>query len=196
MNRRILCLVLALVLCLSVMACGKKQPTPAATGDQTAAAAPTTAADAAQEATSEEGEKTDDPAAEAQKQTEAASVYQPGVDTTLPPDVEVSMGAVEGVGASDLDDDASGTQAPAATTPTAQPEEEPSQIGDDFDVTTLTYEFYNSLSGADQQKIISMFGSPDDFIRWYKAVEAKYMEEHPGIEIGEGGIVDAGNLGG
>jgi hypothetical protein len=41
-----------------------------------------------------------------------------------------------------------------------------------------------------------MFGSPDDFIRWYKAVEAKYMEEHPGIEIGADGVIDAGSIGG
>lgn len=196
MNRRILCLVLAIVLCLSVMACGKKQPAHVATEDQTAAAAPTTVADAAQEATSAEGEKTDDPAAEAQKQTEAAPAYQPGVDTTLPPDVEVSMGVADGSEDPGIDDDAPSAQTPAATAPAAQPEEEPSQIGDDFDLRSLTYEGYHALSGSDQKKVIAMFGTTDDFMVWYGAVEAQYKAQHPEIEIGEGGIVDAGNLGG
>lgn len=195
MNRRILCLVLALVLCLSVMACGKKQPAPAATEEQTAAAAPTTAADAAQEVANAEGEKADDPAAEAQKPTETAPAYQPGVDTTLPPEVEASLG-VEEDDTPLIDDDSFETQTPAATAPAAQPEEEPSQIGDDFDLRSLTYEGYHALSGSDQKKVIAMFGTTDDFMVWYGAVEAQYKAQHPEIEIGEGGIVDAGNLGG
>lgn len=197
MNRRMLCLILALMLCLSLVACGTKQPAVTPDAENSAATEAPAATDAAGnpvEAPKAEGEKTDAPASSSEEEEKPA--FQPGVDTTLPPDVDVSMGTAEGAEAPVIDDEVPGTQTPTATQPSAQPEETPSQIGDDFDVTTLTYELYNSLSGADQQKVIAMFGSPDDFVRWYKAVEAQYKAEHPDIEIGADGIIDAGALGG
>lgn len=95
----------------------------------------------------------------------------------------------------------------AATTPTqpatpsqpAQPGEtvqptEPdlSILGDDFNIRELTYEGYHALTGDQQRAVISIFGTPEDFMVWYSAVEEAYKSEHPDIEIGGDGVVDLG----
>ena len=198
MNRKLLCFALALILCLSLMACGSRQ-NPSAAAEATAPAETVSAQDdaAAVEADTAkaEQEKTDAPASESQKETETAPAFQPGVDTTLPPEVDASLG-VEKDDTPEIPDDDASEQQPSGNAPAAQPDNTPSQIGPDFDLRSLTYEGYQALSGADQQKVIDMFGSSDDFMVWYGAVEAQYKAQHPDIEIGADGVVDAGNLGG
>ena len=203
MNRMI-CLLLCVALCLSLLACGKK-----AEKDTTIPAAATDAvnAETASQETNEAGDVITPTGTDAQKGTEAtaagqedttAAAGQSGTQPTLPPEVDVSMGVVEGEDDGGIDedfDDPSATQSPA-TTPTTQPTEGPSQIGEDFDIRTLTYEGYNAMSGTDQQKVIDMFGSTDDFMRWYKAMEAQYKEAHPDVEIGGDGSINAGDLAG
>ena len=58
----------------------------------------------------------------------------------------------------------------------------------------LTYEQYNAMSGAQQRQVIEMFASPEEFMKWYRAVEAQYKAEHPDIEIGADGVIDAEDL--
>lgn len=197
MNRRMLCLILALMLCLSLVACGGRQSAAAPKEENAAASAETPAAtDAAGnpvEAPEAAQEKTDAPGTASEAEEETKPAFQPGVDTTLPPEVDAELG-VEDDDTPALEDIPG--ESTSGNTPVSQPESTPSQIGDDFNLEELDYEGYHALSGADQQKVIAMFGSPDDFIRWYKAVEAQYKAEHPDIEIGADGAFDAGTLGG
>lgn len=129
------------------------------------------------------------------KASDAETNVQPE-EGTLPPNVDVSMGVVEGEESGDIDEE-SGTD---STQPTEKPEiptENPAEdsiVGDDFDVTTLTYEQYMAMSGADQKKIIDLFSTPEDFLKWFKAVEAQYKAEHPDIEIGGDGNINAGEI--
>ena len=206
MNKKIICLLLCIALCLSMLACGKK-----AQKDTLDPAAPTNAADpesatqqtnAAGEVITPTGNGADaqqdaETATKGQENTTAAA-GQTNTQPTLPPEVEVSMGVVEGEDDGGIDedfDDAPSTQ-PPVTTPTTQPAGGGSQIGEDFDIRQLTYEGYNAMSGEDQKKVIDMFGSTDDFMRWYKAMEAQYKEAHPDVEIGGDGSINAGDLAG
>lgn len=116
---------------------------------------------------------------------------------TLPPGVDVSLGVVEGEESGDIDEDFE--DVPSVEQPTekpADPTEQPegdSVVDGDFDITTLTYEMYMAMSGEDQKKVIDMFSTPEDFVKWFKAVEAQYKAEHPDIEIGDGNI-NAGEI--
>ena len=80
-----------------------------------------------------------------------------------------------------------GETEPEETTPSGG-----SILGENFDITTLTYEGYHALTGEQQKAVIELFGSPDDFMVWYKAVEEIYKNENPDIEIGGDGSVDMG----
>ena len=200
---KIICVLLCVALCLSLLACGKK-----AEKDMTDPAA-TKAADnteAVPQQTNEAGEVITPTGTDAQQGTEttqaqqentSAAAGQSSTQATLPPEVDVSMGVVEGEDDGGIEEDFGGTPStqPPATTPSTQPSGE-SQIDESFDITTLTYEGYNAMSGEDQKKVIDMFGSTDDFMRWYKAVEAQYKQAHPDVEIGGDGSIDAGDLAG
>jgi len=50
------------------------------------------------------------------------------------------------------------------------------------------------MSGAQQRQVIEMFASVEEFMKWYRAVEAKYQAEHPDIEIGADGVINAEDL--
>lgn len=126
-------------------------------------------------------------------------------DPTIPPE-NVQMGTTEGEkddGILDEESQGSGTPStqptqpsqPEETTPIQPEETEPSDgnvLGENFDLYSLTYEGYHALTGEQQKAVIELFGSPDDFMVWYKAVEAIYKAEHPDIEIGGDGNVDFG----
>lgn len=149
---------------------------------------------------------------------------QPDSGETLPPDVDVSMGVVAGEGSSDIDEDLESTapSKPAGTTNPTQPSKpaettdptEPSEPADNtdptgpssstgstnpldenYDITTLTFEAYLGMTGEQQKAVIDAFASPEVFVSWYKAAEAKYMAEHPDIEIGSDGSINGGDLG-
>ena len=86
-------------------------------------------------------------------------------------------------------------------TPTEKPTEPveeptaPPAMDDEIDVTELTYEMYMAMSGEDQKKVIDQFSTTNDFLKWFKALEAQYKAEHPDVEIGENGMINGGNLG-
>lgn len=51
------------------------------------------------------------------------------------------------------------------------------------------------MSGEEQQEFFESFDSVEAFFEWYNEAKAKYEAEHPSIEIGGDGKVDAGGLG-
>ena len=129
---------------------------------------------------------------------------EPTTTPTIPPE-NVEMGTTEGErdeGISDEDVPVITPTQPEATEPeeTQPGETEPEEttpsggsiLGENFDITTLTYEGYHALTGEQQKAVIELFGSPDDFMVWYKAVEEIYKNENPDIEIGGDGSVDMG----
>lgn len=119
-----------------------------------------------------------------------------GNQATVIPQENVSLGVVPSADDGDLPDaPVQSVPIPAPVVPTNAPAPEQVDMGN-FDITTLTYESYNAMSGAQQQAVVEMFGSPEDFIRWYNAVEAKYLAEHPSIEIGSDGTVDLSGIAG
>ena len=191
MNRRVVSLVLLAVMLLCFTACGKKN-TPAETAAPAASSAPVTDNTSGnnQPGTSDET-------------TENSSAGEPAGEVTKPqtpesavapiPEENVTIGVTEGAGEV-IEENASST-APENTSTIVTPAVGDSGLDIDlasFDITTLTYEMYNAMSAEQQRAIIDMFGSPDDFMRWYKAVEAKYKEEHPDMEIGSDGTVNLG----
>ena len=138
--------------------------------------------------------------------------------TTIPPE-NVDMGVVEGEEGSGIDDEDVQNTTPPQNTEPKDPEQttpptqntdpkDPEQttpptqdgnsnhgnsvLGKDFDITKLTYEGFNALNGEQQRAVIDLFGSPEDFMVWYKAMEAIYKAEHPDIEIGGDGNVNFG----
>ena len=146
-------------------------------------------ADTTVEPTVEAAEKVTEP-------SDQQTGVQPESGVTLPPEVNVSMGVVEGEESGDIDEESgSNSSQPGEKpeTPTEGPAED-SIVGDDFDVTTLTYETYMNMSGTDQKKIIDLFSTPEDFLKWFKAIETQYKAEHPEIEIGGDGNINAGEI--
>lgn len=85
------------------------------------------------------------------------------------------------------------------TTPPTQdskPEESgQTMLPNGLDIRDITYEMYMAMSGEEQQAVINMFGSTEDFMVWFNAVKAIYDAQHPDIEIGGDGTVDAGQGG-
>lgn len=219
MNKKVLALICCLaLLTLALTACRgnrDKVQTPTETEDALVAteevketevaeteAAETTEATEATEATEETTEATE--ATEPEKENGGNQNTTP-TNPTIPSD-NVQLGTEKDEEANEnLDDDVQGGGTPS-TQPTqpSQPEEtNPTQpeettpsggsiLGENFDITTLTYEGYHALTGEQQKAVIELFGSPDDFMVWYKAVEAIYKNEHPDIEIGGDGNVDFG----
>lgn len=169
-----------------------EETTPAATEQQD----PTVPTDASTT------EPTDDPMTE--------TGVQPESGETLPPDTKASIGvAKDDEAAGELENEDSvvtgGSQKPpqtddpsggAATPPAAdQPSGSNPILGADFDLTALTYESYMAMTGEQQKAVIDEFSSPDVFVKWFKAVEAKYKEEHPEIEIGGNDVIDGSQIG-
>lgn len=197
MNRRLFTLLLAMLvfLCAALYGCGKKneetQPTEVSTQATAAeASVPESTADISGYQWDGQTEATQP------KETEAPSAE---TAATIPPE-NVQLGVVEGENDANLDEDfedvpvqtqPAATQ-PAATQPAATQPAEAETLPDDFDFSTLTYESYNAMSGAQQKAVIDMFASPEEFMRWYQRAEEKYREEHPDIEIGSDGNVNLG----
>lgn len=190
-------LLLALALVCALAACHQKNPEVTPT-EPPAASQPTAPQEtAAPQATVPGGDPT-------QPSTNGETVppTDPGPADETPtqptiPDVNVELGVVPGEPVPDADED-SGSNTPPATQPTDPPDptDAPADPDAPVDLSTLTYESYNALSGPQQQKVIEAFASVDEFVKWYRAVEAQYKAEHPEIEIGPDGNVDLGDLGG
>ena len=58
----------------------------------------------------------------------------------------------------------------------------------------VTYESYNAMSGEKQQEFIDSFDSIGDFVAWYNDAKAEYEAMHPGVEIGNGDVIDGSEL--
>lgn len=66
------------------------------------------------------------------------------------------------------------------------------QQKDDNELGTV-FEKYNNLSAHDQVAFYLTFKNAAEFTKWYEAAEAEYRKLHPGIELGEGEILDFNN---
>ena len=119
-------------------------------------------------------------------------------EPTDPPG-NVEMGTVEGEKGEDLDDeDVTIDPAPGGNSGATNPPDDTTKpggnvLGSNFDLAKLDYEGYMSMTGEQQRAVIELFGSPDDFMTWFKAMEAIYKAEHPEIEIGGDGTPNFGN---
>lgn len=146
----------------------------------------------------------------AQKETESSDVQtnvQPESGETLPPEVEVSMGVVEGEGSADLDEEGDNppesVQPTTPTTPAPQPTTPPQSdsmdprdpLSKNFQFTTLTFEGYLAMTGEQQAAVVEKFASPEMFVNWYNLAAEEYKAAHPDVEIGSNGMIDGGNLG-
>ena len=82
------------------------------------------------------------------------------------------------------------TTQPSTSTPTTQP---PTSTPESPN-TTLTYEQFTAMTGAEQRAFQSSFATIDDFFAWYNAAKETYEKENPSIEIGGDGMVDLEGL--
>lgn len=53
----------------------------------------------------------------------------------------------------------------------------------------LAYDEYMTMSSAEQEAYFNSFPSVEAFFAWFNAAKEKYQAEHPGIEIGPGGMI-------
>jgi predicted small lipoprotein YifL len=190
--KKVLALLLALVMAFSLCACGKKavsEENPAAAEktektEQTEKAEPAKN-EAEESATDAEGDKS--PAKETEK---PANTEKPLTDEFIKENV--SVGAVEGSGTTEADDaDEFVPASPQVNTPVeGDSNDEPVTIN--MDIYDITYDMYLAMSAAEQQAVIALFGSTEDFMVWLNYVKAEYEAEHPAIEVGPGGVVDLG----
>lgn len=198
---RILCIAAVLLLAAAawLLFGGKNTP---ATGDSSSLVQSTV--------TESTGETVDTPAdsatvEQAETQIAESTPAEPSSGTDTPATGEASSSRAPAAEKPAV----SSSSAPAATskpesTPestsnsesTSKPESTTPPVADsEIDLSTLTYESYNAMTGEMQQKVIAAFADPAEFVKWYHAAEAQYKAEHPDIEIGTDGSVDAGELG-
>lgn len=81
------------------------------------------------------------------------------------------------------------TSAPGTSAPATQPATKPAGPN-----TSLTYEEFHAMTGAEQRAHQESFANLDDFFDWYNAAKETYEKENPSIEIGGNGEVDLGGL--
>lgn len=59
---------------------------------------------------------------------------------------------------------------------------------------TYTWEEYQALSAEKQWEFMQSFTEPADFFAWQTEAKAAYDQDHPNIDLGQGGRVDLGEL--
>lgn len=140
--------------------------------------------------------RTEDPNLETNVQPEGEETLPAGVESSLGVEKDAEIGSIDNI-APGNSGSASKPSKPAETTPPASSSSGSTTdpLSNNYDLTTLTYEGYMAMNGEQQKAVIGWFASPDVFVKWFNAVEAQYKAEHPEIEIGPDGSVDAGNLG-
>ena len=79
------------------------------------------------------------------------------------------------------------TTAPGTSAPATQPSTQPTGPN-----TSLTYEEFHAMTGAEQRAHQESFANLDDFFDWYNAAKETYEKENPPIEIGGNGEVNLG----
>ena len=139
---------------------------------------------------------TENPNLDTNVQPEGGETLPAGVESNLGVEKDEEIGSIDGIGSGNSGS-ASKPSKPAETTPPASSSSGSTTdpLSNNYDLTTLTYEGYMAMNGEQQKAVIGWFASPDVFVKWFNAVEAQYKAEHPEIEIGPDGSVDAGNLG-
>ena len=124
-------------------------------------------------------------------------------ETTLPtealliPEENIELGVVAGDMDAEIDEEdpeefseeftpAETTQQEMLPTETKPAETKPAvnPLGEDFTLSSLTYESYNAMTGEQQKAVIDLFSSPEEFVRWYQFAEEKYLKEHPELANG------------
>ena len=198
MNKKRIALVMAVLAILSLMSgCKVQQGNPVSPTEK--APAETNSPADFEQTQPAEGETTDATVAPDATISPEETTEPDASNPTIPAE-NVQMGTVKGEEDEGItDDDVTATtptqgKDPEETTPpteTTNPDD--NVLGEDFDITELTYESYKSMTGEQQKAVIDMFASPEEFLRWYNKAEEKYKQEHPDIEIGADGNANAGN---
>lgn len=81
------------------------------------------------------------------------------------------------------------TEPPATEPPATEPSTtEPPVTLPPVSVGTTSYEWYNSLSGAEQVNFFNTFESMEAFVNWYNSAKAEHDALHPDVEVGNGSI--------
>ncbi len=78
---------------------------------------------------------------------------------------------------------------PSTSAPATKPSTSPA--GPD---TSMTYEQFQAMTGAEQRAFQASFPDIDAFFEWYNAAKETYEKENPSIEIGGDGVVDLDGL--
>jgi len=186
--KKVLALLLALVMVFSLSACGKKSASeekPAAS-EKTEKTEQTVKAEAskdmaAESAASAEGEK-----AAAKETAKPAETEKPSTEEILKENA--SVGVAEGDGTENIEG-GDYVVPPQVNVPAEDAgNDEPVVIT--MDIYDITYDMYNAMSAAEQQAVMELFGSTEDFMVWLNYVKAEYEADHPAIEVGPGGVVD------
>ena len=125
----------------------------------------------------------------------SSGVVQGGVEDNIVFDDEppINDTSKPSTGTSVPSSTAPSTQATQASKPATQPETQPSTTQPTTPttkpVTTLTYEQFQAMTGAEQRAYQESFESIDAFFVWYNAAKETYEQENPPIEIGGDGTV-------
>lgn len=169
MKRTILLTVAVLMAVVLLAACGKKTE-----GDMTGAMADsvfdadTTDPTAGDTKPTEGQSDTTDPTA---GQTDSTKPTESQTDSTKPTESQTDP-------TKPTEGDTKPTE-PTPTTPT-----------DKVDVDAVTYEQFQSMTGAEQQAFAAEFETPEAFFTWLNAKKEAYEKENPAIEVGGNGSVN------
>ena len=183
--KKVFALLLALIMVFSLCACGKKKNAPEvaeAPAAEAAEKAEATKDNTAENTAPAEGDET--PAKESEKstETEKPSTEEFNKENT-------SVGVAEGGGTVDIEEGGDYVAPPQLNVPAEDAgNDEPVVIT--MDIYDITYDMYLAMSAAEQQAVMEMFGSTEDFMKWLNYVKAEYEADHPAIEVGPGGVVD------
>lgn len=168
MNKKLICLLLAVVMLLSLVACTTQGNQETAAPTQTPTQAPT-----------------DVPT---QAPTEAPTQAPTEMPTEAPTEAPTQAPAA----APTQTPTQAPTQAPTAV-PTQPPTQAPTEAPtEDTYIAPSNYEEYLALSGADQTRFMDSFASVDDFIDWIKVERQKYEEAKDKTQVGGDGVIDLG----
>ena len=180
MNRRIVALLLAVVMLLSLAACKKQKPSDETTVPvEVIAGVEEVPDDFWEELTPAEQETEETKETAATEETEATQ------ETTATDPTDGNSPTEE-------------TKAPAATEDPKENQDATTEATEpsapEYSDTKLSqYEWYQELSGEEQVAYMNSFDSVADFFAWYNAAKDEYEKQNPSVEIG-GGSIDLGDI--
>lgn len=112
----------------------------------------------------------------------AATEAKPSSDETEATEAETAKDPTQSATTPTTDSSTEST-----TAPTTGPEQETTKPTEPAAKLT-DYEWYNSLSGAEQKAFMETFDSIEAFFDWYNNAKAEYEAQKPGIDVGDGVI--------